>query len=531
MGWTKERLENVARTRLGGAKLIVVANREPYIHKYNNGEIEWIRPAGGLTTALDPVMQACGGVWVAHGSGDADSQVCDANGRVGVPPDDPSYVLRRVWLSKDDEEGYYYGTANSMLWPLCHQVFCRPTFDPQHWEIYRKVNETFAAAVLEEAHGAPALVFVQDYHFALLPRLLKNARPDLVVAQFWHIPWPGQEKFLVCPWAKDLLDGMLGNDLLGFQTQYDCNNFLECVDRAMECRIDRERFAVQRGGHDTTVKPFPISVDPALAGEYLGTDWEDRAANLRKKHRLGARPLLVGVDRVDYTKGIPERLRAVDRLLHKHPELKEQFHFVQIGAPSRTHIPAYRELTEEVEKLAEQINWDHGTDAWQPVVFLNEHYGPEDIFVLYRMAAGCVVSSLHDGMNLVAKEFVTARGDDRGMLVLSKFTGAARELPDAVLVNPFDVDEMADGLFTSLTMPAPEQERRMRRMRAQVDDSNIYRWAGMLLSEVGKRVPEPMPVVAEAEPDLMADPDNEAAEEFIARENYLTAIRLAANGI
>jgi trehalose 6-phosphate synthase len=361
---------------------------------------------------------------------------------------------------------------------------------------------------------------------------LKAARPDLVVAQFWHIPWPGSEKFLVCPWARELLDGMLGNDLLGFHTQADCNNFLESVDRSMECRIDRERFAVTRGGHDTTVRPFPISVDPALADEYLGSDWETRAAAIRKKHRLGDRPLIVGVDRVDYTKGIPERLRAVDRLLQKHPELKGQFQFVQVGAPSRTHIPAYRDLTEEVEDLAEKINWEHGTEDWKPVVFLNEHYGPEDIFTLYRMAAGCVVSSLHDGMNLVAKEFVTARGDERGVLVLSKFTGAARELGDAMVVNPFDVDEMADGLYASLVMPAAEQERRMRRMRAQVEDHNIFRWAGTLLSEVGKRVPDPLPAstaVADEEPEAPAN--EHAIEERIARENFLTQMHLASAGV
>jgi trehalose 6-phosphate synthase len=502
MGWSKQRLEEAALTRLGGAKLIVVANREPYIHRYRDGEVEWIRPAGGLTTALDPVMQACGGVWVAHGSGDADAEVCDEFGRVRVPPDDPSYVLRRVWLSREDEEGYYYGFANSTLWPLCHQVFCRPTFEPPDWEVYQKVNRTFAEAVLEEALGGPALVFVQDYHFALVPRMLKAARPDLVVAQFWHIPWPNPEKFLVCPWANELLDGMLGNDLLGFQTQHDCNNFLDTVDRTLECRIDRERFAVARGGQDTTVKPFPISVDPGLATEYLGDDWERRALTIRKKYRLGRRPLLVGVDRVDYTKGIPERLRGVARLLEKYPELRGQFHFVQVGAPSRTHLSAYRDLTEEVNDLADRINWEYGTDAWRPVVFLNEHHGPEEIFVLYRMAAGCVVSSLHDGMNLVAKEFVTARTDERGVLVLSKFTGAARELPDAVLVNPFDVEQVADGLAAALTMPLEEQERRIRRMRAQVEDHNIYRWAGMLLSAIGKLVPEPTTPQAIAPPNL-----------------------------
>jgi trehalose 6-phosphate synthase len=373
--------------------------------------------------------------------------------------------------------------------------------DPANWDVYRKVNETFAEAVLQEAAGGPALVFVQDYHFALLPRLLKAARPDLVVAQFWHIPWPNPEKFLVCPWARDVLDGMLGNDLLGFHTQHDCNNFLDTIDRSLECRIDREKFAVSRGGRETTVRPFPISVDPDLAREYLGADWERRAAALRKKYRLADRPLLVGVDRVDYTKGIPERLRAVDRLLEKRPGLKGTFHFLQVGAPSRTHLTAYRDLSDEVQDLAERINWEHGTDRWRPVVFLNEHHGPDDITLLYRMAAGCVVSSLHDGMNLVAKEFVAAREDDRGVLVLSQFTGAARELTDAVLVNPFDVDELADGLHAALTMPADDQERRMRRMRARVADHNIYRWAGTLLSEVGKLVPEP---AARPEPAAVA---------------------------
>lgn len=519
MGWSKERLESVAQTRLGGAKLIVVANREPYIHRYRDGEIEWIRPAGGLTTALDPVMQACGGVWVAHGSGDADGEVTDQFGRVGVPPDDPSYVLRRIWLTKEDEEGYYYGFSNSTLWPLCHHVYCRPTFDPSHWEVYRKVNETFAAAVLEEAGDGPALVFVQDYHFALVPRLLKAARPDLVVAQFWHIPWPSSETFLVCPWAKEILDGMLGNDLLGFQTQSHCNNFLETIDRALECRIDREKFAISRGGHETNVRPFPISVDPDLSRQYLGDGWEARAQAIRKRHRLANRPLLVGVDRVDYTKGIPERLRAIDRLLVQHPELRGTFHFLQVGAPSRTHLSAYRDLNDEVQELADRINWEHGTDRWQPVVFLNEHFGPKEISLLYRMSVGCVVSSLHDGMNLVAKEFVGARADERGVLVLSELTGAARELTDAVLVNPYDVDQLAAGLYSALTMPVEEQERRMRRMRSQVDDHNIYRWAGQLLSAVGKMVPEPSTRPAETEDRL--DPEDSVPDDV------LRALRLA----
>ncbi|HJZ53730.1 MAG TPA: trehalose-6-phosphate synthase [Gemmataceae bacterium] len=500
MGWTKGRLEEVAQTRLGGAKLIVVANREPYIHRSRDGQIRCIRPASGLTTALDPVMRACGGVWVAHGSGDADKVVSDEKGRIGVPPESPNYVLRRVWLTKEQEEGYYYGFSNSTLWPLCHQAYCRPTFDPDHWEMYRQVNEQFAAAVLEEARGGPALVFVQDYHFALLPRLLKDARPDLVIAQFWHIPWPNPETFRVCPWADHILDGMLGNDLMSFHTQYHCNNFLDTVDRALECRIEAEHFTVTRNGQRTRVRPHPISVDPDLAEGYCGYDWEFRVADLRDRFGLGKRTLLVGVDRLDYTKGIPERLRSVGRLLDKQPALKGRFHFVQVGAPSRTTLPAYRALNEEVATVAAEVNARHAMADWKPVVFLHEHAGPEMIFPLYRAAAGCVVSSLHDGMNLVAKEFVSARKDERGVLVLSEFTGAARELTDAVIVNPYDLDQLADAMHTALTMPAAEQQRRMVRMRHQVADHNIYRWAGMLLSEAGKLVPGWPTGVVEPEP-------------------------------
>jgi trehalose 6-phosphate synthase len=490
MEWTQDRLEQLAHTQLRGTKLIVVANREPYIHMHRDGAIEWMRPAGGLTAALDPVMRTCGGVWVAHGSGDADREVTDARGRVRVPPDDPSYLLRRVWLTPGLEHGYYYGFANSALWPLCHQVYCRPTFDPSHWDAYREVNRRFAAAVLEEARGGPALVFVQDYHFALLPRLLKAARPDLVVAQFWHVPWPHPETFAVCPWAADLIAGMLGNDLLAFHTRRHCANFLETVDRTVECRIDREGSGVDCGGHTTLVRPHPISVDPGLAAGYLA-GWDGRADRLRARLNLGDRPLLVGVDRLDYTKGIPERLRAVGRLLDVRPDLAGTFHFVQVGAPSRSVLPAYRELDAEVRRIAAGVNARHGTPGRPPVVFVNEHLGPEDVYALYRAAAGCVVSSLHDGMNLVAKEFVTARPDEQGVLVLSEFAGAARELTDAVVVNPFDVDALAGGLAAALTMPAEEQQRRMRKMRRQVEEHNIFRWAGRLLTEAGRLADDP----------------------------------------
>lgn len=486
MAWSKQRLEEVARTRLAGARLVVVANREPYIHHHEGGSVRCLKPASGLTTALDPVMRACGGVWVAHGSGAADRVVTDSRGRVAVPPEQPAYTLRRVWLSPEEEQGYYYGFSNEALWPLCHAAYTRPRFEPSHWEQYRRVNQKFADAVLDEVGAAPAVVFVQDYHFALLPRLLKNARPDLVVLHFWHIPWPNREVFRICPWHDELLDGLLGNDLLAFHIQYHCNNFLDTVDRGIEARVDTEHFAVTRHGKTCRVRPYPISIDPTAPTSFAPGELERETERLRARLGSGSRPLLVGVDRVDYTKGIPERFRAVDRLLTLHPEWKGKFSFVQAGAPSRTHIPAYRQLSDEVAALAVEINRRHGDGDWRPIVHLNEHFQPAQVHALYRVAAGCVVSSLHDGMNLVAKEFIATRTDLRGALVLSKFTGAACELPDALLINPYAIDEFAQALRHALTMPAAEQERRMRRMQAHVADNNIFRWAGLLLSEAGK---------------------------------------------
>jgi len=488
MPWNRERLESVVAERLGGPKMVVVANREPFVHVYDGDEIRCMRPASGLTTALDPVMRACGGVWVAHGSGTADRAVVDERDRLPVPPEDPAYTLRRVWLSKKEELGYYYGFSNQALWPLCHIAYTRPEFDSDHWEAYRAVNQKFADAVLEEVGGEPALVFVQDYHFALLPGMLRRAREDLTIVQFWHIPWPNREAFWVCPWQEEILEGLLGNDLLAFHIQYHCNNFLDTVDRAIEAKVDWERFAVTRGGRTTSVRPYPISIDPEIVSAALPPDLKAAEVQLRRRLRLGDARLLVGVDRVDYTKGLPERFAAVDRLLTLHPELRGTFSLIQIGAPSRVHIPAYRRLNEDLDRIAEEINWRHGQDSWRPIVFVNEHYAPWQVFMLYRLAAGCLVSSLHDGMNLVAKEFVAAREDLQGVLILSEFTGASRELTDAILINPYAVDAFAEALYRALTMTPEEQEDRMRRMRAQVADNNIYRWAGMLLSEASKHV-------------------------------------------
>jgi alpha,alpha-trehalose-phosphate synthase [UDP-forming] len=485
--WTAERLSVHVRGRLGDSRLFVVANREPYIHRRQGKSVEAIVPASGLVTALEPVLRACDGTWVAHGSGDADRETVDKHDRLRVPPDDPRYTLRRVWMSKEEEEGYYYGFSNEGLWPLCHIAHTRPLFRGSDWEHYERANRRFADAVLKEMEGMDRPVLLaQDYHFALLPRMIKKARPDARVAIFWHIPWPNPEAFGICPWQRELVDGLLGADLIGFHIQSHCTNFLQTVDRALESRIDWEHFTVNREEHRTVVKPFPISVEfpenppPAEAGESI---YEERVALLRE---LGIEAVFlgVGVDRVDYTKGILERFLAIERLLEKHPTYRERFTFLQIGAPSRTHIKRYHDLLAEVEAEAERINWRFQTGKWKPIVFMKRQHTHHEIQRFYRTADLCLVTSLHDGMNLVAKEFVAARQDEQGVLVLSRFTGAARELPDALLVNPYDIEQMAEAVRFALEMGIEERKTRMQRMRRVVREHNIYRWAGTLIGEL-----------------------------------------------
>ncbi len=485
--WTKTALNELIANKLHDHKLIIVANREPYIHRHAGSRIECVQPASGMALALDPVMRACDGVWVAHGGGDADRKTVDARDHVRVPPEEPRYTLRRVWLTKEQENGYYYGLSNEGLWPLSHIVFTRPVFDPQHWETYREVNRIFAEAVLEEAADQPTFVFIQDYHFALLPRLLKERNPNLIVAQFWHIPWPNSETFRVLPWKEELLDGLLGNDLLGFHLRYHCQNFLETVNRTLEAKVDEERFEVTRNGRTTAVRPFPISIDFEQHDAQARSIAVQRA--MEKWQRglgLSAECIGLGIDRIDYTKGLPERLRGINRFLEKYPAYHERFVFVQVGVPSRVHIQEYKALDDEVEGLVESINWKWGKNSWQPIIFLKRHCTRTEMMALHRLAHFCSVSSLHDGMNLVAKEYVSSRFDEDGVLILSQFTGAARELTEAVLLNPFAVEEIAEAVRAALEMPESERRKRMQKMRAAVADNNIYRWAGKVISNLLK---------------------------------------------
>ncbi len=485
--WTAERLAVHIQSRLGNSRLLVVSNREPYIHTRQGKTLEVMVPASGLVTALEPVLRACDGIWVAHGSGNADRETVDARDHLPVPPQDPRYTLRRVWLGKEEEEGYYYGFSNEGLWPLCHIAHTRPLFRASDWEHYQEVNRKFAAAVLEEIKGTERpIVLVQDYHFVLLPQLIKQKRPDARVAIFWHIPWPNPEAFGICPWQRELLDGLLGADLIGFHVQSHCTNFLQTVDRALESRIDWERFSVKRHDHDTMVQPFPISVDFTEPAHTISTSGSSalECPALLKELGIEATLLGVGVDRVDYTKGILERFLAVERLMEKYPTYQGRFTFVQIGAPSRTHIKRYHDLLNEVEAEAERINWRFQAGKWKPIIFLKRQHSHHEIQRFYRAADLCLVTSLHDGMNLVAKEFLAARHDEYGALILSRFTGAARELRDALLVNPYDINQTAEAIRFALEMDPHECRARMQRMRRTVKEHNVYRWAGNLIAEL-----------------------------------------------
>ncbi len=478
--WTAERLKEHVRLKLNGKPLVVVSNREPYMHSREGRDIKWIVPAGGLVTALDPMMRAAGGTWVAHGAGDADWDTVDENNRLRVPPDDPFYTLRRVSITKEEENGYYYGFANEGLWPLCHIAHTRPIFRAQDYEAYRAVNEKFADAVLGEIEGIEEpYVLIQDYHFALLPKIIKTRRPEARVAIFWHIPWPNSEAFGICPWQKELLAGMLGADVVGFHTQFHCNNFMETVDRVLECRIEWERFTIHRENHATLIKPFPISVD--FPGQNATP--VDREAVL-KPLGIKSRYLAVGVERMDYTKGVLERLAGLERFFEKYPDYQGDLTYVQIGAPSRTHIKRYHDFLAEVDAEAERINWKFKKRDWRPIVFLKHHHNHKEILPYYRVANVCLVTSLHDGMNLVAKEFVTSRDDEGGALILSPFAGAARELRDALIVNPYDTERLADAVRFAIEMKPEERTDRMRRMREMVREHNIYRWAGELIEEL-----------------------------------------------
>jgi len=486
ISWNPEALRQLLRKQLAGEQILVVSNREPYIHIRGEKGIEVHRPASGLVTAVEPVMRACSGTWIAHGGGTADRDVVDQHDRVSIPPGKSDYTLRRIWLSKEEEDGYYYGFANEGLWPLCHIAHVRPLFRTQDWNYYVSINQRFAEAVVTEAKRDDPVVLVQDYHFALLPAMIRELLPKSTIITFWHIPWPNPESFGICPWREELLQGMLGSTILGFHTRFHCKNFLETVDRYLETRIEHESRTIFHSNILTLVENYPISIQWPLPTQTQPSIDECRrevmqALNLSRDCLIG-----IGVDRLDYTKGILERLQAIECLLEQHPEMVGRFTFIQIAAPSRSILEDYQNLDKQVRSVAAKINGRFSRGQYQPICLKIQHHEPEDVNRYYRAADVCLVTSLHDGMNLVAKEYVAARDDERGVLILSQFTGAAHELHEALIVNPYHREQTAEALFDALTMPVFEQQERMRSMRTLIRDFNVYRWAGKMLIDASR---------------------------------------------
>ncbi|MGH8137370.1 MAG: alpha,alpha-trehalose-phosphate synthase (UDP-forming) [Steroidobacteraceae bacterium] len=486
--WTAQALHLVVRDQLRAPQMIVVSNREPYIHNRGADGRPLVQlPASGMVTALEPIVRACAGIWIAHGSGTADRQVVDIHDRIRVPPSDPAYLLRRVWLTQQEEEGYYYGFSNEGLWPLCHLAYVRPAFRESDWKTYREVNRKFAAVVAREARESNPVVLIQDYHFALLPRLVREHKPNATIVLFWHIPWPNAETFGVCPWKHEMLLHLLGADILGFHTRHHCHNFLATVDRFVECQIDHEHMTVTLQGHVCQVMPYPISIEwPPRQLERLPPVAQCRT-DIRRRHGiLEGVSLGLGVERWDFTKGIVERFQAVEILLDRRPHLRGKVTLLQIAAPSRSKLPAYQALQEQTVAEMQRINAKFRFESWQPIILVDTQQTPEAVWELYRAADFCIVNSLHDGMNLVAKEFAAARDDEDGVLILSTFAGASRELLEALLVNPFDVSETAAAIETAIAMPRDQRRERMQLMRRTVKENNVYRWAGRMLMDVAR---------------------------------------------
>src|SRR3989338_7530502 len=488
ISWTQKVLKEILNKELSGDEVIIVSNREPYIHnRTKDGNVVVQHPASGLVTALEPIMKTCSGTWIAHGSGNADREFVDEKSRLRVPLDNPKYMLRRVWLTEEEEEGYYYGFSNEGIWPLCHIAHTRPIFRSQDWEQYVRVNKKFSEVVLSEVKSKDPIILIQDYHLALLPMLIRDKLPDAIIITFWHIPWPNPEAFGICPWKEEILEGLLGSTIVGFHIQFHCNNFIETIDRFLECRIDKEHSTISFLEKMTAVKAYPISIEWPPHWLDLQKSFNECSSKIRSINGLSEKILVgLGIERLDYTKGIIERFLAIEKLLEQYPQWIGKFSFIQIAAPSRSRIETYRQLQEEVMNVSERINKKFSTSQTPPIILKIEHHEPTQIFEYYRGSDLCFVSSLHDGMNLVAKEFISARNDEQGVLILSHFTGASRELPEAIIVNPYDIDQCAYALHTALSMHPFEQRERMRSMRNYVQEHNVFRWAGRMLIDASR---------------------------------------------
>jgi trehalose 6-phosphate synthase len=489
--WSAKTVNELIESKLKDFSIVTISNREPYIAMHTNEEITHKGPGafGGMAVALDSAMQACKGLWIAWGSGDADKENVDKFDHVKVPPENPKYTLRRVWIGEKDILGFYFGASNQTLWPLCHPMtHVRPEFKPKFWRTYKKINRLYAKTCLEEIkRKKKVIVFLQDYHLTLCPKFIREKRKDVFLAHFWHIPWPPPEVFSICPWKKEILEGLLSNDLLGFHISDYCKNFLATVKKELKAKVNHKKSLVEYKGHKTWVKPFPISIDFKLL------DKTSRSGEVEReiggiKTAFPYKFLGIGVDRIDYTKGIPERLKAIDRFLEKYPEYQKHFIFFQAATISRIVVPAYKRINEEIDLLVSTINQKYKSGHWKPIIYLKEKIPLPRLIGLHKRADMAIVSPLQDGMNIVGKEYVAAQSNLNGVLLLSPFAGAGKELKQALLVNPRNIEKFADTIKKALEMPKEEKKKRMQALRKVVKENNIYKWVGDIFSEISKLV-------------------------------------------
>lgn len=459
-------------------KFIVAIQSEPYQHIFTPDGIKVEKHAGGASELMNAVLKKIGGMMVAMARGNADAMVVDNKGRISMPPEDSKYILKRVFVTKEELNGWYYGFSNQTLWPLCHAVFQKPSFVYEWWEYYKKVNEKYAKAILEEiGDEEEAFVWIHDYQLALLPRLLHEKKPSLAIGTFWHIPWPTYEFFRICPWRMEIYDGLLGSDFFSCHRDYQIQNFVECVRNDLPVRVESEPLTINYKDHNTKLVNLPAGVDYDEILSKIDLEKNVTKSIIRKDFSIVTPILAIGVDRIDYTKGLVERLQIIDKFLEKYPQFKEKFTYLSIAPMSRHKIAAFKNIQREIYDYTEQINWKYSTNDWQPVYVVDRTINRDTIFKYLRVSDVCMVTALDDGMNLVAKEYVLTCQEDKGMLVLSKFTGAAKDLDKAVLINPYDIENSADALFEALTMPTEEKLKRNTQMRANLKENNIYKWA------------------------------------------------------
>lgn len=477
MTWNAKKLNEFIKKKLKKYNLIVVSDREPYSKIVIGKKTKWIKPASGLVTAVEPIISAVSGKWIARGTTGEEKLL-------RVPIENPKYLLKRVFITKEDEEGYYYGFSNSALWPLSHRAYVPPIFRANDFESYKKVNKIFAEEVLQEIEG-DTIIWIHDYHLTLCSKFIKEKCKDVITAFFWHIPWRDPEAFKICPWKEEILEGMLSNDIIGFQVRRHRENFLNTIDFVLEANVLRESSSVRYKGNISAVRTFPISIDfKNISDKCKEKEIVSKAKEIREGQEVPFKILAIGIERIDYIKGVIQKLQAIDRFIEKYPDYKEKFLFIELGVRSRGHLTEYKDLLDKIENLVEQINWKHKTEKWYPIVFNDELKDYYTTLTYLSTADICIVSSLHDGMNLVAKEYVAVKNNKDGILILSEFTGSSRELKESIIINPWDSDGFADAIKKAIEMPKKEKIGRMRKMRKHLNEENVYKWAYEWFSQI-----------------------------------------------